>query len=395
MKLTIDSDRLRAVLGVLIKVVPTRSNFPIFDDFLFEASADGLTITASDGMEVFLQARIPASETETLRITENGGAAFPARYLKEVVDLSPQGTLTLGSDNLSFLNIAWDSGETRLPAFPAEDYPKELFAAHDGSDGDTEMQRLTVPAAPFIDTVSGVAFCASDDPKRTVLMNVLLDFEQNAMRAVASDTRVLVCKDLRDGVVNAAAPVQLLMPKKAATMLRAIFGTPDSEMEVIHTRKYVSLVCGDTLMRFVQTEGRFPAYAQILPKSETSSVDIERKELMSVIKRVLICSSKANYAIQMSFSGDGNGTDAELAAQDTHSATKASEKVKSEFSGEQLNIAVTGPFLLDVLGNMSCRVVHLGFNGPKKPLSFRASDAEGGTGGDEIYGVQMPVLSKR
>src|ERR671937_1483327 len=122
MEITVSKHDLLKELTATQGVVERKTTIPILSNFLFEASGDRLTITATD-LDLSLRTSC------TARVKKEGSCTIPARKLHDYVKLLPDGDITIkllenhwvsircGRSNTKMVGMA-RSNFPSLPAFP-------------------------------------------------------------------------------------------------------------------------------------------------------------------------------------------------------------------------------------------------------------------------------------
>src|ERR671935_1798863 len=88
MEITVTKADLLKELTATQGVVERKTTIPILSNFLFEASGDRLTITATD-LDLSLRTSCPA------RVKKEGSCTIPARKLYDYVRLLPDGDISI------------------------------------------------------------------------------------------------------------------------------------------------------------------------------------------------------------------------------------------------------------------------------------------------------------
>lgn len=109
-------------------------------------------------------------------------------------------------------------------------------------------------------------------------------------------------------------------------------------------------------------EGVYPNYNAAIPKDNPNEVTIDRKSLLSAIRRVLPFASMSSQLIR--FRLDANGL--ELSSEDLDFATSANERLVCNYNGQPLQIGFRGDFLNEILNSISTDEIKIYLGDPSR-----------------------------
>ena len=117
MKFTVSSTELLHALLSVARAIPTKPSIPIIENFLFSLKNNRLEITATD-LDLTLRTALPVNLVE-----EEGAIAVPAKLLTDSLKEFPELPLTFTAGAEGILEIKWQSGASKIPFSPAEEFP--------------------------------------------------------------------------------------------------------------------------------------------------------------------------------------------------------------------------------------------------------------------------------
>jgi DNA polymerase-3 subunit beta len=132
-------------------------------------------------------------------------------------------------------------------------------------------------------------------------------------------------------------------------------------------------------------DGQFPNYQQLLPESYEQEINLDRNELMGVVRRVSLMAQR-NAPLRLKFD-QGTLT---VAAQ-TPDVGEASEATPINYSGDALEIGFNPQFLQDGLETAEATELVLKLISPLRPGLIEAGAAEDGDEGGSFLYLIMPV----
>lgn len=371
MKFIVSSAELLKAIMDVSKAIPAKSALPILENFLFSLSGNLLQITASDS-ELTLRTTIEVENTQ-----EEGSIAIPARHMTELLKALPDQPICIKTVSDSSFECSWSSGNSSLPYFPAEDYPEIKGVGEDA-------EKVTFPAQTLVDGINGTIYATADDEMRPAMNGIFFDIDTLSTTLVASDSHKLICYTTDD--VQAAAKNSFILHKKPAAVLKSIIGKDDDTVEVAFDSNNVVFTFGSTMMICRLIVGKFPKYRDVIPQNNSNVLKVDRVQILNTVKRVSVCSNKANNHIKF----DLKPGQLEISAQDLGFAIAAYEKMPCDYNGEDLTIGFKSSFLTDILSNMSCETLVMKFADARRAVLIVPSEEE--TESEKVCGIIMPIM---
>ena len=371
MKLIISSSELlRGVLAVS-KAIPAKSPLPILENFLFDLKGNVLEITASDS-ELTLRTQIEVENT-----AEEGKIAVPAKHMIDLLKELPDQPLTISTLNDSSFTCSWASGESTLPYFPAEDYPPITGT-------DETATTIQFPAQTLLDGISSTIYATADDEIRPAMNGILFDIDTASTTLVASDSHKLICYTTKD--VQAAEKSSFILHKKPASILKAIIGKEEENVEVSFDAKNAVFKFGQTVVICRLVVGKYPKYRDVIPQNNSNILRINRMQLLNTVKRVSVCSNKASNHIKFDLK---NGS-LMVSAQDLGFSIAAHENIACQYDGVELAIGFKSPFIIEILSNMACGELVMKFLDSKRAALVVPAETEEES--EKLCGIIMPIM---
>lgn len=336
MRFTLSSSALGNRLGLLAKVINSKNSISILDCFLFEIKEGKLVITASDNANM-LQLSMELNDC-------NGEARFcvPNRIILSAVKEVPEQPLTFDfNDDDYSIQMSYLNGNYKIVSLKADEYP--IMPAIAGIANEAQM-----PAGQMATIVQRTVFASGNDELRTVMNGVYFDFTDECLNVVASDGHKLV----RNKVFSCKTeqPASFILPKKPAALLRSAISSDDENAaNVKFTDSQAEFVFAEGKLTCRLIEGRYPNYAAVIPQNNPNVLTIDRKAMLSALRRVLPFASENTQLIKLRLT-EGN---LELSAEDLDFATSAHEDVAGEYNGMPMNIGLKGSALMDILNNLT------------------------------------------
>ena len=109
-------------------------------------------------------------------------------------------------------------------------------------------------------------------------------------------------------------------------------------------------------------EGVFPNYDAAIPTDNPNQIHIDRKALISAIRRVLPFASMSSQLVRFRLSAGM----LELSSEDIDFATSAKEQLICDYGGQSMQIGFRGDFLLEILNAMETEDVTVELGDPSR-----------------------------
>jgi len=370
MKLTISSTNLLKALMDVSKAIPSKSPLPILENFLFVLKEGVLEITASDS-ELTLRTRIEAEGGE------DGSMAVPARHMIDLLKELPDQPVGLKTVSESSFECSWQSGNSVLPYFPADDYP---------AIKSTDENALTVefPAESLVEGIQSTVYATADDEIRPAMNGIFFDIAPESTTLVASDSHKLICYTTKD--VKASEKASFILHKKPAGVLRAIVGKDVDTVSIAFDSATAQFTFGSTTMITRLVVGKYPKYRDVIPLNNSNILQIDRQLLLNTVRRVAVCANKASNHIKLTLK-EGQ---LEVSAQDLGFALAAYEKISCNYAGDELTIGFKSTFLTEILSNMTCSALVIKFADARRAALILPAEEEADT--EKVCGILMPIM---
>jgi DNA polymerase-3 subunit beta len=374
MKVTVLQENLARGLSIVSRAVSPRSTLPVLSNILIASDEGRLRLSATN-LELGITCWIAA------RIDEEGSTTVPARTFADLVNTLPgdQVQLTLDVKTQS-LHIKGGASNNDIKCIDAQEFPPLPVPEMEGA--------VPLNVVDFKEMIHQVAFAASTDESRPVLMGVLMNVDKDQVTMVAADGFRL---SVRKAQLSqpAAHPLNVIIPARALNELARVAG--DSEepiyMVVPKNRGQVLFRVKDVEVVSQLIDGTFPDYQQIIPRNYKSRTLVSTAALLKACKQAEIFaregSNVARFDIKQS-NGDMQQSEVEISA--TSEETGKNETiVEATVDGGGVLIAFNVKFLREALEVIKTPNVALETSAANAPGVIRP------VGDDKFLHVIMPM----
>ncbi len=373
MKVTVLQENLAHGLSLVSRAVSPRSTLPVLSNVLVATDEGRLRLSATNlelGITCWIGAKIEA----------DGSTTVPARTFGDLIATLPseQVSLNLNTDTQT-LNVRCGASNTDIKCIDAQEFPPQAVPDLEGA--------IQLNVADFKDMISQVAFAASVDEARPVLMGVLVTVDKDTLTMAAADGFRL---SVRKGTLSQTAvqPVTAIIPARALSELARVTADgneviamvmPKGRGQVIFHMKDVELVSQ-------LIDGTFPDYQQIIPRSYKSRTILSTPALLKACKQAEIFAREGSNVARLDIksAGELEPGSVEISAQSEETGSNETV-VAATIEGQGLLIAFNVKYMREVLEIVKSPNVALETSAPNAPGVIRP------VGDENFLHVIMPM----
>ena len=192
------------------------------------------------------------------------------------------------------------------------------------------------------------------------------------MNIVSTDTRRLALSGA--AVTESIDSESALLPMKGIKEIQRILASlnPEYQVEIMYDDAQFYFKADNVEFTVRRVESHFPAYEKILPKTHTTTVILDRGDLISALERVDVIVKDYNRMVILDIAKENKFVMRGRAPD----FGNAKEEIFAEISGDNLKIAVNSKFFMESLKVLREPNVRLSFNGSSGHMVVRRSDGE-------------------
>ncbi|WP_258098466.1 DNA polymerase III subunit beta [Marinoscillum pacificum] len=369
MKFIVSSSYLLKQLSAINGVITTNPVVPILENFLFEISDGTLTITASD----LQTSMITELEVEA---KEDGSIAIPAKILLETLRNLPEQPVTFSIDADTYsIEINSDNGRYKLSGENATDFPK-IPTVSDGYS-------VNMSSGVLAQAINSTIYATSNDELRPAMTGVYIKLDETNTTFVATDSHRLI----RYRRVDIASDMShsMIIPRKALTLLKATLPSENTNVNLEFNASNAFFSFNNVKMICRLIDERFPDYENVIPSDNENTMNINKAELLSSLKRIAIYANKTTHQVRLKITG----SELMISAEDLDFSNEANERLSCEHDGEDIEIGFNAKFLIEMLNNLDAKEITLKLNAPNRAgILFPVEKDEN----EDILLLVMPVM---
>ena len=330
-EITISKFELLRELTATQGVVERKTTIPILSNYLFEASADKLSLTATD-LDLSLRTACNA------KVKKEGSCTVPARKLYDYVKLLPDADITIKLLENHWVSIRCGRSNTKMVGMAKSNFPSLPVFPTAGV--------VKIPAQVLRAMIAKTGFAIANEESRYTLNGALMVLKPESITMVATDGHRLAHIE-RGGekFEGISGEMKTLIPKKAMDELKSLVDSTDVEtIEFAKDESTLFFRIGPRLLTSRQLTGQFPNFEAVLPKDNNKLVSLNADDLSAAIQRVAQFSDERSRAVRLRLEAG----ELKLSASSTETG-ESEDSVETPFQGDGLTIGFNAQYLLDFL----------------------------------------------
>lgn len=361
MKITIDKREFAKALSRAAAVADKKSTLPLLSCVHIETGVNAVSVTATD-------LYIESESLVTATIDAKGATAVSAKDLLERVKAMPDGPIVVDAtkDRVT-LSAAGSKRKFTVYALSPDDYPR--ISAVDGVEIKTNVGSLA-------ELINRTHYAVSTDETRAHVNSALFKWPAGYMVIAATDGHRLAVADMPmagDGLTES------LLPMRALAEVRRLLSeqADDATVTISRDAKRVRFACGDVAIGAKHVDAQFPPYAQVIPKTNKTTIRAPRSALIEALAAV--STSSLSGGVALSFRSDTLHVDAQGNGE---GHDEVAIEVTDGRLSKGLSIGFQAKYLRDALACLSEDTVTIRFSGELDPIVIESA---------QFIGVVMPM----
>ena len=357
MEITVSKFEFLRELTATQGVVERKTTIPILSNYLFEATADKLSLTATD-LDLSLRTSCNA------KVKKEGSCTIPARKLYDYVKLLPDADITIKLLENHWVSIRCGRSNTKMVGMARSNFPTLPVFPSAGV--------VKIPAQVLRSMIAKTGFAIASEESRYTLNGALMVLKPESITMVATDGHRLAHVERSgekfDGV---SGEMKTLVPKKAMDELKSLL---DSDVETIDFAKDESTLffrVGARLLTSRQLTGQFPNYEAVLPKDINKSILIRGDEFGAAISRVAQFADERSRAVRVRLEKD----ELKLSASSTE-AGESEDSIEVAYNGDAMSIGFNAQYLLDFIKAVASSEIKLELKDAQSAGQLRPAESE-------------------
>jgi len=358
MEITVSKSELLRELTATQGVVERKTTIPILSNYLFEASGDKLSLTATD-LDLSLRTACSA------KVKKEGSCTIPARKLHDYVKLLPDADITIKLLENHWISIRCGRSNTKMVGMAKSNFPTlPVFPS---------VGVIKIPAQVLRGMIAKTGFAIASEESRYTLNGALMVLKPESITMVATDGhRLAHIERSGEKFEGVSGELKTLIPKKAMDELRSLLDSTDAEsLDFAKDESTLYFRIGPRLLTSRQLTGQFPNFEAVLPKDNTKSVTLPGNELGAAIARVAQFADERSRAVRLRMEKG----ELKLSASSTEIG-ESEDTIETSYQGDSLTVGFNAQYIIDFLKAVGAGDVKLEFKDAQSAGQLRPADSE-------------------
>jgi DNA polymerase III subunit beta len=341
MQFSIEREEIVKHLTTVCGVVERRHTLPILSNILLSVEGSQLSMTATD-LEVEI------STTFKIHQGEVGKTTVSARKFLDICRTLPARVK---------LNVCYEGGQFQvhsgrsrfvLSTLPTEDFPNTEIL--------DEAIKFELSQEELKQLLHKTVFCMAHQDVRYYLNGLLLELDEDAMRAVATDGHRLAMAALEKGSPQKGELLQAIVPRKAVLELARLLEEKSEPVQLQFATNQMGAGFQGLSFTTKLIDGQFPDYRRVIPVGSERQLIADRESFKQMLVRVNILTNDKYRGVRLRL------VDSKLQATVTNLEQEcAEEELEVDYQGEELEIAFNNSYLIDALNAIGTKQVRFEF----------------------------------
>ena len=369
MQFVVKRDNLLKSLNFVQGVVEKKNTLPILSNVLLQLKENKLSIVATDLDIIFYD------EITDVKIVKEGSTTTSAAILYDILrKISSNSELSFDLKSENKLSLKSENSDFNLLCLPTDNFP--TFA------DEFEGKEITLDNNRFLKLLNKTRISISNDDTRHYLNGIFLHLTEahgrNFLTGVATDSHRLSSSSLE--IENTSDFLSLILPRKTVFQLCSLLSEIPDQLTMQSSENKIKFSLGKIKLISKVIDGKFPDYKKVVPTSNDKTLVVSTKDFINSIERVASVSLDRKEGVKLVINKDN----IQLSVNSANSG-EGNEKIKAEFSSENLNISFNSKYLIDIASEVENKNLKMSLKDSVSPVLI-----EDGTDKNSYY-VIMPM----
>jgi DNA polymerase-3 subunit beta len=352
MQFVVKRDTLLKSLNFVQGVVEKKNTLPILSNVLLQLKDKKLSIIATDLDIIFYD------EISEVKIINEGSTTTSAAILYDILrKISSNSDLSFNLKSENKLSLKSDNADFNLLCLPTDNFP--TFA------DEFEGSEISLKNSRFLKLLNKTRISISNDDTRHYLNGVFLHLTEaqgrNFLTGVATDSHRLSSSSLE--IEKTADFTSLILPKKTVFQLCSLLSETSDQLLMQTSENKIKFSLGNIKLISKVIDGKFPDYKKVVPTSNDKTLVVSSKEFINSIERVASVSLDRKEGVKLVINKDN----VQLSVNSANSG-EGNEKIKADFSSENLNISFNSKYLIDIASEVEDKNLKMNLKDSVSPV---------------------------
>ena len=332
MEFSLNRDVLLSSLNHVQSVVEKRSTLQILSNVLIQVNNSKLKLTSTDLDIIFVE------EISSLVIAKQGSTTTSASILYDIVrKCSPNSKIEFKLISEDKLELKSENSKFNLKCLSPNDFPL--------SEEDFKDNGFDLESKKLLKLINKTKISISNDETRHYLSGVFLhktEIDKNFfLTAAATDTHRLSVSNIKLKSDINFEPI--IVPKKTIFQISSLLNENNETVTILHNKSKIKFKLKNSVLISKVIDGKFPNYNKVIPKNNQKILEINLKDFINAVDRVVSVSSDKKEGVKMYIFKNY----VQLSVNSPNSGD-GTEKIKANFNSDEIEISFNARYLMDV-----------------------------------------------
>lgn len=360
MQFTINRTAFVKELNNVSRAISSKTTIPILTGLKIVASDAGLLLTGSNA-DISIESLIRADDPDNgLTIDDPGAIVLTAHFFSEIVKRLPEKTMTVAVNDGFQTEITSGTAAFNINGQDANNYPH--LPEVDAEDS------VVLSGAVFKELISQTVIAVSTQESRPILTGVHFVLNDNQFLAVATDSHRLSQRQI-ELPQPTDANFDVIIPGKSLTELSRMIGDGDEDVKMQFSENQVLFLLGDTSFYSRLLEGNYPDTSRLIPKTASTTVEIEAPELLAAVERASLLSHESrNNVVKLTLQPTSKTVTIFSNSPDVGNVEE--NLTPKDMDGADLEISFNPDYMKDALRSFGQSAIRVAFTSPLRPFTL-------------------------
>ena len=369
MQFVVKRDILLKSLNFVQGVVEKKNTLPILSNVLLQLKDKKLSIIATDLDIIFYD------EISEVKILKEGSTTTSAAILYDILrKISSNSELNFELKSENKLSLKSENADFNLLCLPTDNFP--TFA------DEFEGSEITLNNSRFLKLLNKTRISISNDDTRHYLNGIFFHITEahgrNFLTGVATDSHRLSSSSLE--IENTNDFTSIILPRKTVFQLCSLLTESSDQLTMQASDNKIKFTLGNMRLISKVIDGKFPDYKKVVPTNNDKTLVVSSKDFINSIERVASVSLDRKEGVKLAINKDN----VQLSVNSANSG-EGNEKIKAQFSSENLNISFNSKYLIDIASEVEDKNLKMNLKDSASPVLIED------TSDKNSYYVIMPM----
>ena len=369
MQFQIKRDTLLKSLAIAHNIIERKNTIPILANVLLETKNKVLNIVATDLDIIF------SDEITDLKIEQEGSTTTSATVLYDLLRKLPSNLdvmFDLQGENK--LKISAKNSKFNLLCLPVDNFPN--------FSDDFKIEPLKLESKKFLSLLNKTKISMSNDETRHYLNGIFIhttaSSKNSYLTGVATDTHRLSSSSIQIENIKNFKP--FILPQKTVFQLSNLLQETNDDVFLYVGDTKIQFKIGKSKIISKVIDGKFPNYDKVVPKNNNKTLNVDVKEFIDCIERVITASIDRKEGVKITLDKDN----IQLFVNSSSSG-EGKESLPANYNSENFTISFNSRYLLDIASKIEDKKLVMNLADAVSPVLIQDNSDK------QSYYVIMPM----